>query len=98
MRRDEVLRILDSCRQELSAFQIRSLALFGSVARDEAGPDSDVDFLVDFEGPPTFARFMDLKFFLEEALGQSVDLVTRRSLRDELRQSAELDGVLVYAA
>jgi predicted nucleotidyltransferase len=45
------------------------LALFGSVARDEATAESDVDLLVEFEGGATFDRYMDLKFFLEECLG-----------------------------
>jgi predicted nucleotidyltransferase len=49
---------------------VRFLALFGSTARDEASVESDVDLLVDLE-PPTFDRYMDVKFLLEDRLGQA---------------------------
>jgi predicted nucleotidyltransferase len=55
MRRDGVIRLLAERRNELaSRFGVRELALFGSVARDLAGTESDVDFLVEF-GPPRLA-------------------------------------------
>jgi len=69
--------------------------VFGSVARDEAGDDSDVDLLVEFTGPPSFDRFMDLKFFLEGTLGIPVDLVTRRALKTGLRTEIERDAVRI---
>ncbi len=46
MERDEILDILDAHRDEIERFKVKSLALFGSVARNEARSDSDVDFLV----------------------------------------------------
>ena len=49
--------------------------------RGEARADSDIDVLVKFDGPPTFARFMDLKALLEDTLGAHVDLVTRGARR-----------------
>lgn len=49
---------------------MRFLALFGSTARDEASVESDVDLLVDLE-PPTFDRYMDVKFLLADRLGQA---------------------------
>jgi predicted nucleotidyltransferase len=53
MRRNEAIGFLSSHRQELAErFGVSSLALFGSVARDEAGPDSDVDILVGFRETP----------------------------------------------
>ena len=51
MKRDEVVAILTARQEELGALEVKSLDLFGSVARDEAGPDSDVDFLVEFAKP-----------------------------------------------
>jgi predicted nucleotidyltransferase len=63
MRRDEILRFLNEHRAELERFGVKSLAFFGSVARDEAQEDSDVDILVEFTAPPGFIRFMDLRFF-----------------------------------
>ena len=65
MERDEILRRLASHRAELARLGVRSLALFGSVARDEAGSASDVDLLVEFEGPATVDRYVELEFFLE---------------------------------
>jgi predicted nucleotidyltransferase len=44
----------------------RSLAIFGSAVREEARPESDVDFLVEFQGPATFNGYMDLKFLSED--------------------------------
>ena len=66
--------------------------VFGSVARGEAASGSDVDLLVEFEGPPTFARFMDLKFLLEDTLGARVDLVTRGALRTTIRPRVEAEA------
>ena len=76
-------------------FGVKSLALFGSVVRGEARPDSDIDILVEFDGPATFDRYMDLKFFLEELLGRRVDLVTRKALKPYLRPYVEKEAVYV---
>lgn len=73
-------------REELEALHVRSLSLFGSVARDEAGPDSDVDLLVDFDAPVGLFEFLELKERLEEILGTHVDLVTRNGLKPQLRE------------
>ena len=92
MTRDEALTILTTHREELAAFGLRRLALFGSVARDEAGPDSDVDVLVEFEGEPTFKQYARLYDCLETLFSCSVDLVTETSLRPVLRESVEGDA------
>ena len=90
MRRAEALEKLIRHRRELAAFGIKSLALFGSVARDEAWEDSDVDILMEFLGPATFNGY--LKFFLEDLLGGPVDLVTRRSIRPRIRERIEKEA------
>ncbi len=74
---------------------MKTLAVFGSVARDEARQDSDVDILVDFQGPATFNGYMDLKFFLEDLLGCPVDLVTRRSIRPRIKARIESEAQYV---
>jgi len=76
-------------------FGVKELFLFGSVVRDEQRLDSDVDLLVAFEDAPTFDRFMDLKFYLEDLLGRRVDLVTRRAIREALRTHIESEAVRV---
>ncbi len=82
----DVLTTLRQHRQTIQNFGVRSLALFGSVARGHATTDSDLDFLVEFEGEATFDRYMDLKFFLEDLFNKPVDLVTKRSLKKEISQ------------
>lgn len=86
MRRDEILRILHEHRAELDEFNVASLALFGSVARDEARPDSDVDMLVEFDQPVGLFTFIRLQLHLQYLLGRPVDLVTPDALRTPLRE------------
>src|SRR5262245_2891215 len=82
----QVLRQLAECKAELAArYGVTRLALFGSMVRDSARDDSDVDVLVSFDGPATSARYFGVQFFLEDLLGRPVDLVTDKSLRPELR-------------
>jgi predicted nucleotidyltransferase len=64
---------------------VKSLSVFGSVATGQATEGSDIDFLVEFEGPATFARYMGLKELLEGEFLTRVDLVTLRSLNPRLR-------------
>jgi uncharacterized protein len=90
-----ILAKLKTDRHALNSLGVASLKLFGSAARDAAGADSDADFLVRFKDAPTYDRFMDLKFHLEDALGIQVDLVTEDALRPEMRQSVERDALLV---
>ncbi len=92
MRRDEALAILTAHREELAAFGLRRLAVFGSVARDEAGPDSDVDVLVEFEGGATFDRYAGLYDRLEDLLRCRVDLVTASAVRPFMREGVEEDA------
>jgi predicted nucleotidyltransferase len=65
-------------------FKIKTLALFGSTARNEATAESDLDFLVEFDADPTFDLYMDLKFFLEDLFEKKVDLVTKGSLKPQI--------------
>ena len=95
MRRDEVLRLLREHRAELDRFGVKSISLFGSVIRDEAGPESDVDVLVEFEGASTFDRYMGLKLYLEDLLRAQVDLATPRSLRPRVRPYVEREAIRV---
>lgn len=78
----ELGRLLPLVRER---FGVRELAVFGSVARNEATEVSDLDILVDFDGPATFDRFMGLKLFFEDTFGTKVDLVTRPALKPRIR-------------
>jgi predicted nucleotidyltransferase len=95
MRRAEALAILQAHREELRRRHVKSLALFGSVARDEAGPDSDVDLLVEFEETPSLLTLIALEQELSDLLGVAVDLVPRGALRPAFRAGALADQVPV---
>lgn len=96
MRRDDALRILTAAGPEIvSRFGVKQLRLFGSTARDEAREDSDVDILVEFEGPATFDGYFSLLHYLEERLGCGVDLVTEKGLKERVRPFVEKDAIHV---
>ena len=90
MNRDEVLDLLRDHKATLSQrFGVAELSLFGSFARDQATDDSDIDILVQFDGPTTSKRFFGAQFYIEDLLGRRVDLVTEKALRAELRPFVE---------
>ena len=95
MRRDQVIALLAAHRADLARFAVRRLSLFGSVARDEARPGSDVDLLVEFEGPATFDRYTGLLAFLEDLRGTRIDLLTPRSVKPRMAPSLVRDLVHV---
>ena len=79
--KQDILSILSQNRRHLERLGVRRLGLFGSFARGEQQPGSDIDLLVEFEqGRKTFDAFMDLCEFLEKILNDRVELVTVESL------------------
>lgn len=87
MKRDQVLQLLKESYDELSEkYQVDSLILFGSTARDEANLGNDVDILVAFSEPVGLFRFISLKQHLEKLLGCKVDLGTHRSLKPAIKE------------
>lgn len=96
MDRQSALELLSRSKPDLQAdFGVTRLALFGSTARDEATGDSDVDVLVEFDGPATSKRYFGVQFYLEDMFGCPVDLVTEKALRPELRSYIEEERVNV---
>jgi len=93
MTRDQVLQRLAGARAELAALGVRSLDLFGSVARGESGPDSDVDLLVDFDRPIGLFHFFRVQHRIEEILGSKVDLVMRDAVKRQLRDRIFAEAV-----
>ena len=93
MGRDEALRILKEHHVELEALGVKSLALFGSVAREEARPDSDVDLLVELNRPMGMFGFVDIKVYLEVILGRHVDLTMPSALIDRIRDRVLRESV-----
>lgn len=79
----------------LRALGVKSLSLFGSASRGSSGEDSDLDFLVEFEGPATFDRYMGLRELLEAEFQSPIDLVTKRALRPMIRDQILGEAVRV---
>lgn len=96
MNKQTVLTQLSGSIEEIrQRFAVRSLSIFGSIARNEATDNSDVDVLVVFDQKPNFDIFMDLKFYLEDLLKTSVDLITDKALRPQVRQTIEQESIHV---
>jgi predicted nucleotidyltransferase len=96
MKKSEVIQILKKQRKELEEhFNVASLSLFGSVARDEAGVDSDVDLLVEFSEPVGLFQFIELKQRLEDLLDCKVDLGTPRSLKPRIKDQILREAIRV---
>lgn len=84
MKRDTIIKILVEHESELrSRHSVASMSLFGSAARDEYRPGSDLDFLVSFDNPPGIFGFLELKMYLEELFQCPVDLVTVKALKKQ---------------
>lgn len=96
MRRKDVLHKLAEHRQALAEeYGVSALYLFGSVARDQAGPGSDVDLLVEFKQPVGLFQFIDLQQRLETLLACKVDLGTRRALKSNLKDQFNQEAIRV---
>ena len=94
--RDQVVSILQSNHAALQRFEVKSLALFGSAARNCMRRSSDVDILVQFEHS-TWANYIGLKITLEDLLGRKVDLVTPKAIRQATCLSIEKDLLYVVS-
>lgn len=96
MNRSRAVEMLRQSKETLAVrYGVTRLALFGSTARNAARTDSDIDILVAFDGPATSKRYFGVQFFLEDLLGNRVDLVTDKALRPELRASVEAEAIYV---
>ena len=97
MSKTDCIDILRTCSATLqSDYGIKSLRLFGSVARGEDHEGSDVDVFVETETPNPF-MLMDAKEYLEQRMGRSVDIIrNHKNLNPRLRHRIERDGVTVF--
>lgn len=92
---NSVSQVLQAHQADLVQFAVKSIAVFGSVARDEAKESSDIDLLVEFNRPIGLFEFIRLKYYLEGLTGSQVDLVTPDALRPELRESILSEAIYV---
>ncbi|MCY4056101.1 MAG: nucleotidyltransferase family protein [Cyanobacteria bacterium MAG CAR3_bin_5] len=96
MNRATVLNRLQAHKAALAQrFGVVDLALFGSFARDQATDASDVDILVQFDGPADWRRHFGAQAYLEHLLDRPVDMATRTEIREEIRPYVERDIVHV---
>jgi uncharacterized protein len=89
-------KLADLCRR----YRVRELSLFGSAARGEMRPESDVDLLVEFlpNADVGLVEHAGLMLDLAQLLGKKVDLVSKKALKPLIRDSVLADARLVYAA
>ena len=95
MKLEEALRILAAHQAELRVLGVERVSVFGSVARNEAGEDSDVDILVEFTPGVRVGmfEFLDIQETLSRLLGAEVDLATPASLHPGLRDAILAEAV-----
>jgi uncharacterized protein len=91
--REASLAILAGQGELLATYCVSSISLFGSIARDEATEESDVDLLVEFSQPIGIFQFVGLKRALEDVLQRSVDLATPSALKPQLREQILKEAV-----
>lgn len=98
MTRDRAFDLLKAHEAELRRLGVARAALFGSVARNEARPDSDVDVLVDLDPAAslTIYDFVGIRQYLADAFQASVDLVSRGGLSRHVRSDVERDAVYAF--
>lgn len=98
MKRSEAIEKLKQQADAIRALGATSLYLFGSVARDEAGPASDLDLFIDYDPQSRFNALdlVGIKLFLEDELATEVDITTRDSLHPILKDRIESSALQVF--
>lgn len=92
---DSIKQILTHLKPELVArFHVSSIGLFGSVVRDDFGPSSDIDIIVDFS-KPIGIEFIDLADFIEKELKKNVDLVSKKGVKQKYFRNIESEIIYV---
>jgi predicted nucleotidyltransferase len=93
---DDIKDIIRRHRTELkSQFHVERIGVFGSFARGTQHKQSDVDFLVTFDRPVSLLDHAGLNLYLQEIVGREVDVISRDSLRPELREFVHRELVLL---
>jgi predicted nucleotidyltransferase len=90
------VKVVDICRR----YQVRELSVFGSAARGEHDPDSDIDLLVDFE-PDARVSLIEVSALVRELtslLGRKVDIAIKPALKPRVREHVMKDAHVLYAA
>jgi uncharacterized protein len=98
MKRDEIIQRLREGEADLRAQGVAHAALFGSVARGDDLPDSDIDILVDLDPPivVTIFDYAGVKEFIASMFDHPVDVVNRESLKPRVRPKAIADAIYAF--
>lgn len=98
MTRDAVIAVLRTAEAALRAMGVSRAALFGSTARGEARPDSDLDILVELDPAAKIDLYdyVGIQHFLADLFVEPVDVVKRESLKAHVRPSAERDAIYAF--
>ncbi len=97
MTRDDAIAALKALEPEARALGVTGLYLFGSTARGEAGPDSDVDVFFDYDTARVRGlQFFTIKHFLEDHGPPQLDVGTRIGLRAEIRDQIEASSIRIF--
>ncbi|PSB06025.1 nucleotidyltransferase [filamentous cyanobacterium CCP1] len=96
MKRAEVLNLVQAHQAQLQQLGVKSLNLFGSVARDQAHAQSDIDIWVEIDESIGFFEFFQIKHYLEDLLQCSIDLGTADALKEHLRKPVLEESIRVF--
>jgi uncharacterized protein len=98
MKRDDIIRRLKECETELRAHGVSHAALFGSVARGEQRPDSDIDIMIELnpDARVTMFDYVDIKEYIEGLFSEAVDVVNRDGLKPAVRPNATADAIYAF--
>jgi uncharacterized protein len=98
MRRDDVIAGIRARESAIRSLGVSALYLYGSHARDEAAPSSDIDVFIDRDPkkPFGFLEYTGVIHLLEDTFGTAADVSTRASLHPDLRQEIESSAVRIF--
>jgi uncharacterized protein len=98
MNKRDAIKILRRHQDDLRARGVRHAALFGSVARDAAGPKSDIDIMIELEPDASLDNFayVELKSFIASLFPDPVDVVNKDALKSYIRPPATADSIYAF--
>jgi uncharacterized protein len=96
MQRQDVLTSIQSHKAQIQDLGVKSLDLFGSVARDQSTAESDVDIIIELNERSGFFEFFQIQHYLEDLLQCPIDLGTIDSLKEHLREPVLNEVIRVF--
>ena len=94
MSKQEIFNIII---EKLKTHKVKKIAVFGSFARDEQSPLSDIDLLVDFTERKNLFDLIGIEQELEEAIGRKIDLITDRAINPNRRKYIDENILVIYS-